>query len=227
MKKVKKVKKVKRLIEIDHTSQVVASTTQQRSSHEEGESIPNRPRIGHSIQEANGPPPYPTPPTKTTTISTLILGILFGVFVFEFEFDKGFGYLENVFKYGFECEFSMNLKNFNDLFWVSLNGQSLCPPPQPTPNTPRPTNPTLRPIPNPREFCLCGYVNNVLLNVFEFENFLENEISVDFQHFENHTGMCDILIFFKFFHVFLLEFEHFEHVLFVLKNFFQVEQNLV
>ena len=121
----------------------------------------------------------PNGQTTTTTITALILGILFGVF--EFEFDKGFGYLENFFKCEFECEFNENFDIFGDL----LDGTLSVPQPQrtyPTLPTPYPTPP---PTPNPREFCLLGGENNVLLNENENENFLENEINIHFEDFEN------------------------------------------
>ena len=114
------------------------------------------------------PTPYHTPATTPNPRKFDILGG---------EYD----YLFNIFEYekeGFEFEKNMNLKIFGGL----LKGQPLCPPPY----TPRPTdNPTPRPIPNPREFCFLGGENNVLLNIFGNENFLENEINVYFEHFEN------------------------------------------
>ena len=117
------------------------------------------PPMRHSIQELNGPTPYPT---ATTTIVATILIFVFGLFIFDFGENKGIGYLENVFKCENECEFYI----FGDL----SNGQSLCPPPQPKPIT-RPTH-HLTPCttPNPREFCFLGGECDYLLNVFEFEN---------------------------------------------------------
>ena len=204
----------------------------------------------------NGRNHYPctgSPRGAAPTTATIFFYI-FGVWILEFGEKNGFGYLENVFKCEFECEFYGNFCLFNDLFWVSLYGQPLCPTlqatpiPRPTDNpTPRPTPqsrefglfegeygylfigndyllwvslnvfefeknmnlkifgdlldgqllcpppyttrptpyPTPRPIPNPREFCFLGGENNVLLNIFEFENVLENETNVHFQDFEN------------------------------------------
>ena len=53
--------------------------------------------IGHSIR----------PPPPTTTFFICILEILFGVFVFGFDKNKGFDYLENDFICENECGFSI------------------------------------------------------------------------------------------------------------------------
>ena len=123
--------------------------------------------------------PYPTPnpapnPREFDLFGYINNGLLS---VFDFE-NEGFEF-EN------ECEFYMNLKNFGGLFWVSLDGTLLVPIHDTTPS-PRPTPyPTPATTPNPRKFDILGGESNVLLNVFEFENFLENEINVHFQDFEN------------------------------------------
>ena len=70
---------------------------------------------------------------------------------------------------------------FSDLF----NGILLVPIYDTTPSPRATPYPTPRPTPNPREFCFLGGENNILLNVFEFENILENEINIHFQDFEN------------------------------------------
>ena len=68
----------------------------------------------------------------------------------------------------------MSLKNFSDLF----TGDTSYGTPYPPPHTPRPT-------PAPRKFDIFEGENNDLLNIFGNESFLENELNVHFQDFEN------------------------------------------
>ena len=86
--------------------------------------------------------------------------------------------------------------------WILLDGDTPYGTRYP-PHTSHPTNPTPRPTPRPtpqsREFDLFGSECGYVLNVFEFENFLENELNVHFQDFEN--GMW--IIYFDFLNVIL------------------------
>ena len=145
-------------------------TLQDQDCFIESDPTPSHPAMGYSIR------PYICPPTATTTLVTIILGILFGAFMFDFDDKEGFSDLENGFDCKNECEFYGNFCIFNGLFY----GQPSCPSSRPTPHT-HPTHyHTHVPTHQSREFDLFGRGRDVfdieydhLNNVIEYK-FYEN-----------------------------------------------------